>query len=568
MAYDKETLLGGLKDKIAQVRAAIEAEKSRINEIVPKSMSEAKKMGGESFDKYLYLNQRSSTDDRLAELARLFGSPFFVRCDIVSKRTGRQRSLFFAKHPLIEELIYSWVAPIASIRFESPGEVSYTLPNGQVEHATLLRKEQYMIIDGKPIFFAIETIDSPRELIHQEHFSSRKSGFVLPEIVSVMEKAQDQIIRAHHKGPFVISGPAGSGKTTLALHRVAYLAQSPDSAHLYPESSVIVFVQDNGTKDYFSHLLPELGIHHVHITTFFEWASEILGLTDATFDPHADHFDEWKKLQTLRSGGQIKPEGNTLSRVDITSLLMSFVKKNKKVEIIRERIAYKNGTYRETKRREPVRYSLMVVDEFQNYLPEQLSIMKSCLDEETQSMVFVGDMAQQIYPGTIRTWDQIGENVPTERAVKLHKVYRNTKQILEYLRGIGYAVEIPAGIKEGPPVMEKKSSGAEAVEYVRGLVGRNGGKTIGIICSSDKDVSLIKAAIHDTQSVRISTMLETQGVEFDLTCVIQRKTEEVGVEYPDEFRAEREKTDRDLTYVALTRAMDEMHVISIINPRV
>ena len=44
-----------------------------------------------------------------------------------------------------------------------------------------------------------------------------------------MEKAQDQVIRAHHAGPLVISGPAGSGKTTLALHRVAFLTQSPET---------------------------------------------------------------------------------------------------------------------------------------------------------------------------------------------------------------------------------------------------------------------------------------------------------------------------------------------------
>lgn len=63
-----------------------------------------------------------------------------------------------------------------------------------------------------------------------------------------MEKAQDQVIRASHKGSLVIGGPAGSGKTTLALHRVAYLTQAPETSEFYPTKSIIVFVQDTGTK--------------------------------------------------------------------------------------------------------------------------------------------------------------------------------------------------------------------------------------------------------------------------------------------------------------------------------
>jgi DNA helicase IV len=559
MAHDKEQLLGDLKAKIADVREKIETEKKRVREFGLKPMSEIKKM--ETFDMYLHLNLRHSSEERLVELAHLHGSPFFVRCDVLFDRTGKKKTLFFAKHTLIEEGLYSWVSPIASIRFEQPGPVSYTLPNGKIEKATLLRKEQYMIVDGKPVFFAIEEIDSPRELVYQEHFSGRKAGFMLPEIVSVMEKAQDQIIRAHHKGPFAISGPAGSGKTTLALHRVAYLAQSPDSGHFYPESSIIVFVQDNGTKDYFSHLLPELGIHHVRITTFFEWADEVLDFKGRGFDPYAGGIEEFEKLRALRTGKAKIPENGPLSRVDVTALLYAFYKKNKKVEIDRDRTVYKNGKYRRMKRSDPVRYSLMVVDEFQNYLPEQLKIMLSCLDPETRSAVFVGDMAQQVYPGTIRSWDEIGESLSPERQVKLQKVYRNTRQILEYIGSQGYQVEIPRGIKEGPAVVEKKLSHDEKRSYLWELVGKNADRSIGLIFADPKEVGVYRELFKDNPSVRVSTMVEAQGVEFDLTCVVGRPEAPTDESMPAEFRSEQEKICRDLYYVALTRAMSEMHVI-------
>lgn len=140
-----------------------------------------------------------------------------------------------------------------------------------------------MIVDGKIIFQSSESDSYERTLVYQEYLSNRKATFVLPEIVELMEKAQDKVIRADYKNPFLISGPAGSGKTTLALHRVAYLAQSPETSELFTGDTVIVFVQDQSTKSYFSHLLPELGIKNVMITTLYEWEISILNLKEWTF---------------------------------------------------------------------------------------------------------------------------------------------------------------------------------------------------------------------------------------------------------------------------------------------
>ncbi|HNW09616.1 MAG TPA: hypothetical protein PKM52_03475, partial [bacterium] len=112
-------------------------------------------------------------------------------------------------------------------------------------------------------------------MIYQEYFSTRKTSFILPEIVAQMEKAQDQVVRAEYGGKLAITGPAGSGKTTLALHRAAYLLQSPETVDKLDANQIIVFVQDDSTRDYFSHLLPELGINDVEITTMASWARKI-----------------------------------------------------------------------------------------------------------------------------------------------------------------------------------------------------------------------------------------------------------------------------------------------------
>jgi DNA helicase II / ATP-dependent DNA helicase PcrA len=214
----------------------------------------------------------SHLSKRVNELKHLQGSPYFFRCDV--KLREENKTIYFSKYTYPEKNIYSWVSPASVMRFEQCGPVKYEVPDIGIREGTLERKDQFLIVDGKIRFMATESMGLERELVYQEYLSQRKNSFILPEIVEQMERAQDAVIRAHHKGSFLIAGPAGSGKTTLALHRVAYLAQSPDTAQLFPSEGIIVFVQDNRTKEYFSSLLPQLGIEGVKIITFADWAFE------------------------------------------------------------------------------------------------------------------------------------------------------------------------------------------------------------------------------------------------------------------------------------------------------
>ncbi len=381
---------------------------------------------------------------RIGEFEHLENSPYFVRCDVLFQNDEMESSIYFAKFGFDKEAIYSWITPASVMRFEKPGEVRYRRPDGTWQKATLLRKDQYMIVDGKIKFLSSEAIGVPRELVHEEYFSTQKSGFILPEIVAQMEKAQDSVIRAHHAGPFLISGPAGSGKTTLALHRVAYLVQSPDLASIYQSKSIVVFVQDNGTKEYFSHLLPELGISDVKITTFFEWAFAILGMSGSAVDRYGNSekekdLYEFQKLKALKNLPKKilhsanyfstlqkiyvayfdkaqqelfsrQSKENLYDRIDLTVLLKIFEKNNTDLSVVRDYyVEQKNGKVKKKRGSVRLEYSLAVIDEFQNYLPDQLKLMKSCLSIKTQAALYVGDMAQQVKLGTIRQWEEIGE---------------------------------------------------------------------------------------------------------------------------------------------------------------
>ena len=205
----KDTLLNALRQRIQKAHEAILKEKQRIEAFGSKTVGEIRSMKTE--DQAVYLQVDGYRKDRIKGLTDLSASPFFAKCVLQRISDDGAKEYYFGKHSLPDEDIYSWVAPLAATRFEEPGDISYKLPGNKIVQAKLISKDQYMIVDGKGIFYATEGIGEPRTLIHQEHFSNRKSSFILPEIVAVMEKAQDKVIRADHKGAFAIRGPAGSG---------------------------------------------------------------------------------------------------------------------------------------------------------------------------------------------------------------------------------------------------------------------------------------------------------------------------------------------------------------------
>ncbi len=185
-------------------------------------------------------------------------------------------------------------------------------------------------------------------------------------------------------------------------------------------------------------------------------------------------------------------------------------------------------------------------------------------------MIYVGDLAQQVRLGTIRSWGEIGENLKDDRAIKLQKVYRNTKQILNYIQNLGFDVDIPHGLKEGREVSEKiVSASDETISYIRDIATKTSQgdemKTIGIIGKNQDDIKELKEAFVDNRNIHVCTMAESQGVEFDIVCIIAIDKElfrlvdeqSLNPEFIDEFK----KIEKDLLYVALTRAMSEMHII-------
>ncbi len=591
----KQTLLSGARSHVVRVSQVIFEAKTALETFIARLRNELIWARGEKRDTtetllYLQLEKQKMLGDQTA-------SPYFFRCEVVFDDEKQKQTLYFGKFPFLSESIYSWVAPVSAIRFESPGRFSYSIPNEGTRTGQLLRKDQFMIVDKKIIFMSTETTDIPRELIYQEYFSQKKTEFVLPEIVEQMEKAQDTIIRSNYFGSFLISGPAGSGKTTLALHKLSYLILSPDTANFFPAKKVVVFVQDALTKKYFGGLLPQLGIHKVKITTFDEWAREVLSLQDIKyvlrFGSTEDEKDmyEYHKNKALKSLFPQRTEKTTfallqkiyknhftekemslfslqiktgyMDRFDLTILLkLRLVQNGKLTEKVEKWVKLSNGRLAIKMIQQSIQYAGVILDEAENYLTEQIAIIKSCINAETQAMIYVGDLVQQTLPSTIHDWNEANEIIDANRKITLQKVYRNTKNILEYIQSLGYSVEIPSKLREGEKVEEFIFDAKNLeVEKVASLIQSDSEEVIGILAKSADYLKDYKKRFASFPNVYVLTINEAQGVEFDTEFLVGIDKAMVNTtNLVEEVRIERRKVDRDLIYVALTRAMNKLYV--------
>lgn len=586
-AEKKQKLLSVARTHIDSVRAKISKDietrtgkfkeiKKGLNNLLPG-------------DALAQMRLAAHNDEEIENLTELEPSPYFARCEF---KVGQEtKNYYFGKFSFTPENIYSWITPAAALRFESPGLAGYIRPDGQQRSGVLLEKDQYHIAGGRLLFFSTQSVDAPRELIYQENFTRQKSGFILPEVVEQMEKAQDQVVRAPYRGPFLISGPAGSGKTTLALHRVAYLMQSPETAPFFTADNILILVQDAGTKQYFSRLLPDLGIRGVEILTFSEWAQNILEINNSKtpdYEESGDFSYQSAKLAALKNLPvdlkyaknhftvlaraynehftaehkkifAIQKKDLIFDRFDLTLLLALYQKNYEKFFIKKEMFVESTaGTYRRRNIKRDAQYNMVVIDEFQNYLPEQLAILRSCLNPRLQSAVYVGDLKQQTRLGTVREFGEIKGKIEPERRVVLQKIYRNTKNILKYIAGLGYDVTIPEGLKSGSEVREEILDIDGQIERVKEILDNMKGGTLGIL-GKDKDVLRdFEQVFVGHENVRVMTMAQAQGVEFETVCLVGVNDNLFQID--DDNADEIKKIYRDLLYVALTRAMNDLYV--------
>ncbi|AWB44231.1 helicase [Paenibacillus sp. CAA11] len=221
----------------------------------------------------------------LGKMKRLLQSPYFGRIDFAE--TGEApEAIYLGIASLLDNddetfLVYDWRAPISNLYYDSaPGPASYRTPSGIIDGEMLL-KRQFVIRDGEIKLMFDTGVTIGDELLQQ--VLGRSSDAQMKSIVATIQKEQNRIIRDDRTRMLIVQGAAGSGKTSAALQRVAYLL------YKYRESlkadQVILFSPNPMFNSYVSTVLPELGEENMLQTTFQEYLERRLGREFQLEDP-------------------------------------------------------------------------------------------------------------------------------------------------------------------------------------------------------------------------------------------------------------------------------------------
>lgn len=248
------------------------------------SLIEAKKewventLSGKYYDANQYLESvqmMSSTQDaaqkRLQQCESSLDSPYFARFDFQERGYGPEK-IYIGLHSVCDEdsyetYVYDWRAPISSIfyRYEL-GPAQYEAPMGLIQGQVSL-KRQYEIKKGQLLSYFDSSISIQDEILRE--VLSRNASPRMRNIVETIQRQQDEIIRDSEHDLLLVQGVAGSGKTSVALHRIAYLMYQGLHQALTAEN-VLVLSPNALFGRYIAQVLPELGEEAIQSLTFEE----------------------------------------------------------------------------------------------------------------------------------------------------------------------------------------------------------------------------------------------------------------------------------------------------------
>ena len=238
----------------------------------------------EYFDHERYVKEEMyrTIDRKLAEFTKLKESPYFGKVNF--EDDGYAEQIYVGRYGLTPEgsfdaAIVDWRAPVASLFYKGTlGETSYKSPDGDIP-VDILARRQIMVKKGKLEGFFDSDVDVKDDILQM--ILSSNAGEKLKDIVMTIQKEQDEIIREERMKVVVVNGVAGSGKTTIALHRVAYLLynfreQLGDKVLILGPNDIFI--------DYIGDVLPTLGESNVNQQTFAHFAIKEIGLNEPVVD--------------------------------------------------------------------------------------------------------------------------------------------------------------------------------------------------------------------------------------------------------------------------------------------
>jgi DNA helicase-2/ATP-dependent DNA helicase PcrA len=231
-----------------------------------------------------YINVLTNTkllemaDKSFRSLSHIRKKPYFCRIDLRSESHTTAEKIYIGKASLFRRdnhlpIIIDWRSPVANLYYEGRlGSVQYEAEQGTV-HCELILKRQYSIEEGQLEDIRDIDVTARDELLQTSLQGSNNQR--LKDIVSTIQAEQNRIIRADMYRPLIVQGVAGSGKTTIALHRIAYFIYT--NADRFDPDSFMILAPNRLFLNYISDVLPELGVDNVVQSTFPEFVQSCIG---------------------------------------------------------------------------------------------------------------------------------------------------------------------------------------------------------------------------------------------------------------------------------------------------
>ncbi len=267
----------------------------------------------------LLANLMSTSATKIANIQKIKEKPYFARIDFKEDKKSTKDKLYIGKIGVTDldgkVVVTDWRAPVSTLYYDSNlGQVEYDAPYGKI-HGELSLKRQIIIQNRKiESIFDVDSV-SDDELLKPYLGASADSR--LKNIVASIQGEQNEIIRKNIEKNLIVQGVAGSGKTTVALHRIAYLMYN--NSEKYKANQFMVIGPNKFFINYISNVLPDLDASNAVQLTYEELASNFIG-------EKISYEDSTKKLNDIIDGRDTISNVKYKTTLEYKDLLDNYLK--------------------------------------------------------------------------------------------------------------------------------------------------------------------------------------------------------------------------------------------------
>ncbi|MFD2705990.1 RNA polymerase recycling motor HelD [Salibacterium lacus] len=374
-------------------------------------------------------NLLDMADKNFRNLVNVREKPYFARIDFTPDHSKEKEELYIGKASLYTEdthepVIVDWRSPVANLYYEGQiGEAVYKA-HGEEYTGELNLKRQYTIEKGQLQDFRDIDVTARDEMLQEALTTNADKR--LKDIVSTIQAEQNRIIRADMHKPVIVQGVAGSGKTTIAMHRIAYFIYT--YAETFNPDEMMILAPNHLFLDYISDVLPELGVDDVKQTTFTDFFLEAIGKKH-TFTPYDEKLLKLVE-QTETDTADMEWTAGWKGSLDFKDLLERFAASVEEELVPQEDVMLERFVVFSGKRQREL------FQEQYAYMPpyQRLDKIKDVIKKQAKTRIQeIFDQVEEVYDNKIEKYRH-GIRDPEERRRKVVEMFDKKEHHMEQLK--------------------------------------------------------------------------------------------------------------------------------------